>query len=388
MELSTQNVATSLRELSIEQTTELVVHLGVQIKAQDDNALQYSSIDHKIHSIQAWLDSDTHASWGKLVSGLKQIGMSTVAESVESTFAPKVETPDAVDTSASVTVSSGLSSPAALEAACVTQVSASSTPASVQSFTPALNPSQPSAVITERIAEVKAKIEQFKEEFAIIKADVLSSLHAKGNQDPKFFSTFRNHLLELPVSEQAINAELFCQNEKEILEARNIQELLTIICCYCNFSNYEIVFHLIRNFCEGALKSRMFGYYDSLITFEKATTIDLYHCAIPALHSEVPETFAKVVVEINKSSSVYTLHKVRKFTETLAKTAYLHPYAIYIESVGMGSVLVVLRIPPSSVGLVRTAITLNFARERHLKRVTLDGLPLAINELDREDLVC
>ena len=394
MELSPQNVAAALRELSVEQTTELVVHLGVQIKVPDGIALQNSGVNHKIHSIQAWLDSDTHASWEKLVSGLKQIGMSTVAESVESTFAAMVEAPATVCTSASVTVPpvQAVTSPAPLEATHVTQVPASEIPTSVQSFTPSLNPSQPSTVTTDRTVEVKAKIEQFKEEFANIKADVISSLHGKGNQDPKFFSTFRNHLLELPVSERATHAQmlLFCENEKEILEARDIQDLCTIICCYCNFSNYEIIFHLIRNFCEGALKSRMFCYYESLITFEKATTIDLYSRAIPALDSEVPETFAKVVVEIDRSSSVYTLHKVRQFTEALAKIAYLHPYTIYIESVSKSSVLVVLRIPPSSVRLVRTTITLNFAKEHHLKRVVLDGLhvPLAFSVSEREDLVC
>ena len=55
---------------------------------------------------------------------------------------------------------------------------------------------------------------------------------------------------------------------------------------------------------------------------------------------------------------------------------------------GKSSVLVVLRIPPSCVGLVSTAITPDFARVHHLTEVTVDGICLAITERERKKLVC
>ena len=387
MELSPQNVVTALQDLSVEKTTELVFHLGVEIKVLDDIALQYSGLNRKIHSIQAWLDSDTHASWGKLVSGLKQIGMTVVAKRVESTEVPVTVCTSVPVSSASVPPVQAVSSPAPLETGHVTPVPAAPIPASVQPSTSGLNPSQPSAVRMERVAGVKAAIEQFEDEFADIKADTRSSLTEKDTHDPKFFHRFRNHLLELPVAKKAIHVKFFDKNEDEIFSAKNIQRLFTIISRYCNYSNYEIILHLIKRFCEAALKSRMLHYRDSLIEFEKATTIDIYLCAFPT-HRKICEAFSKIVVEIDKPASACTLHEVRQFSEALAEGADLLLYSVNIERIGKSSVLVVLRIPPSCTGLVRTAITPDFARVHHLTEVTVDGVPLVINEGEREELVC
>ena len=390
MELSPQNVVTALQDLSVEKTTELVFHLGVEIKVLDDIALQYSGISRKIHSIQAWLDSDTHASWGKLVSGLKQIGMTVVAKRVESTFVPQVEVPVTVCTSVPVSSASVppvqiVSSPAPLETGHVTPVPAALVPASVH---PAVNPSQPPAMSTKRVAGVKDAIEQLEDEFADIKADTRSSLTEKESRDPKFLDRFRDHLLELPVAKKAIHVKFFDKNEDEIFSAKNIKRLFTIISRYCNYSNYEIILHLIKKFCEAALKSRMLHYRHSLIKFEKATTIDIYRLAIPAHRDEVLEAFSKVVAKFNKPASVCTLYEVREMNEALVEKGDLHSYSVYVESVSEGSVLVVLRIPPSCTGLVRTAITPDFARAHHLTEVTVDGVHLVISWEEREKLVC
>ena len=313
MELSPQNVVTALHTLTMEQTKELVFHLGVPLNVLDDIAQQYSGNDRKIHSIQAWLDSDTIASWGKLVSGLKHVGMTVVAERVESTFVPHVGVPVTVCTS--VPPLQAVSPPAPPETG---HVPAALIPASVQPSTPASNPSQPSEVSVERVEGVKAAIEQFEEEFADIKADTRSSLTEKESQDQKFFRRFRDHLLELPVAKKAIHVKFFDEKEDKILEAKYFQKLFTIVSRYCNYSNYEIILHLVKKFCETALQARMLGYRDSLIKFEMATTIDIYLRAIPA-HCEVQEAFSKMVVEIDKPASVCTLYEVRQFNEALLK---------------------------------------------------------------------
>ena len=74
--------------------------------------------------------------------------------------------------------------------------------------------------------------------------------------------------------------------------------------------------------------------------------------------------------------------------EALVEKGDLHSYSVYVESVSEGSVLVVLRIPPSCTGLVRTAITPDFARVHHLTEVTVDGVDLPISWDEREMLVC
>ena len=392
MELSPQNVVTALQDLSVEKTTELVFFLGVPVTVTDDFEKRYDGLNRKIHSIQAWLDSDTHASWGKLVSGLKQIGMTVVAKRVESTFVPQVEVPVTVCTSVPVTSASvppvqAVSSPAPLETGHVTPVTAAPTPASVQPSTPAINPIQPPAVSTEGVAGVKAAIEQFEDEFTDIKSDACSYLSDKESKNPKFFDKFRDHLLDLPVAKKVVHNKFLRDSEDEILEAKNIRKLFAILGRYCNYSNYEIILHLIKKFCEAALKSRMLHYRDSLIEFEKATTIDVYLCAISACQ-KMSEAFSKMAVKINKPASVCTLHEIRRLKEDIAKEAHLHSYSVYCESVSESSVLVVFRIPPSCVGLVRTAITPDFRCTHHTREVTMDGKLLTINERERMKLVC
>ena len=109
MELSTLNVVNALRTVSVEKTRALAFQLGVEDHVLDDIAMQCDVMNRKTKFIQAWLDTDTGASWKKLVSGLKQIKMNVVAKSVESAFVPKTELP--VTTTTSVPLSPATLSP-------------------------------------------------------------------------------------------------------------------------------------------------------------------------------------------------------------------------------------------------------------------------------------
>ena len=83
--LSTKNVVTALHTLSIAKTRELAMSLGVQDYVLDNIDMEYSGTTRSIKYVQAWLDSDTHATWTKLVACLKEIDMNVLAEEVEST---------------------------------------------------------------------------------------------------------------------------------------------------------------------------------------------------------------------------------------------------------------------------------------------------------------
>ena len=81
--MSPQRVVRALQELSIEKTIELVFHLGV-----DPNILKdiEKRCNPKINAIQTWLERDDDASWEKIVSGLKQIGMNALAKKVATRY--------------------------------------------------------------------------------------------------------------------------------------------------------------------------------------------------------------------------------------------------------------------------------------------------------------
>ena len=83
------DVVTALEPLTNEQTKNLVIHLGVELKTTVDIETDYRGSSRKLHSIQAWLDQDTEASWEKIVSGLEQIGMNVLARQVATQHCPQ-----------------------------------------------------------------------------------------------------------------------------------------------------------------------------------------------------------------------------------------------------------------------------------------------------------
>ena len=282
MELSSQNMVKALQALSVEKTTELVFVLGVQLNVLDDISTFYNGISRKIHAIQAWLNSDTEASWDKLVSGLKQIRMNAVASSVESAFI-KAEIPVAVTSSSplnSTTVRpmQPVKTPTQLvvHVECIPRTPPTLIPAVVDATETAIDSTVSSNVSLERVAEANATIDQLEDTFSDLLSDTRSSMSDKEGLNRKFLDKFRDHLLVIPVSKKAIHAKFFRESEDDILKAENIRKLFAILCRYCNYSNCEIILHLIKKFCEVTLQTRMVDYRESLQRFEMVTTVDIY----------------------------------------------------------------------------------------------------------------
>ena len=110
----------------------------------------------------------------------------------------------------------------------------------------------------------------------------------------------------------------------------------------------------------------MTGYRDSLVAFEKSTTVDVYLCAISARPGgKVSEGFIRMTMKINKPPSECSLYEIREFKESIEETAYLESYAMYMETPEEGSVRVRLRVHEEVGWMVGVAFTPNF-RQIHL----------------------
>ena len=389
-EPSTVDVVTAIQRLSVEKTRELVFRLGVQDYVLDNIDIQYGGTTRNIKYVEAWLDRDTDASWGKLVSGLRGIGMNVLAKEMESTYISKGEEAAVPATSSAPLISA--MPPPQLSVDTPTQSDAAPVPSTVtttetaKSLVPAINPAQSPAVNMERVAQVRAEIEKFEEEFSNLKSDTREFLTDKESQNPKFLARFRDHLFDLPVSKRTFHATFFYKNEDEIFKAGTIERIFAILRRYCNYSNYDIILHLVKKFCNAALKKRMLDYRDSFQRFEVNTTIDIFLAAISA-SPVMCEAFSRMAARINKSTNECTLHEVRQVKEAIANTASLHSYSVYIESVAESSVLVVLRIPPSCVVWVGMAVTPDFMQAHHLTDVSIDGEDITFYQ-SRKYLVC
>ena len=84
----------------------------------------------------------------------------------------------------------------------------------------------------ERVAEVKAEIAKFEDEFSNLESDTREFLSDKESQDPKFLARFCDHLLDLAASKRAIHARFFYKNEDEIFNAKSIKRIFAILCRY------------------------------------------------------------------------------------------------------------------------------------------------------------
>ena len=360
--LKTLDVVKALKKLSLNETRQLVFHLGVSLSSLDDIDSEYRGDTRKAKFVDKWLDIDVEASWEKLATALQEIDKKSLAHEILNSY---VSNP-ASHRSSPPTTSSFVSTCGSTHLR--------ETPSSVVAIPATV---EPSAVSKERVAEVEEKIEYFQEEFSEIKSEALISLTEKEDKNPKFLAFFCDRLLDLPVAKKAIHIKFFCRNEDEILEANNIRKVFRIIARYCNYSNYEIIFHVVKIFCGKPLHSRMLTYRTTHTEFEKETTVDVYLAAISARpNSKIFVEFTKMVLKIDKSIAECSLYDVRQLKESVAEGANLQQYAVYIEGPEPGSVNVVLCFPPMCKQVVAMALTPSLREIHKVTNVTIDGKDL------------
>ena len=328
-ELKILNVMKALKPLNVEKTKSLMFYLGVPVNDLDDIQLNRNDAhSQKVQFVQKWLDGDADASWEKLVSGLREIDMHSLALDIASAHILKTN--------------------------------------AARTFTPVLSPTVSSITSPDmakpldqdRIEVVRAEIENLEDQFFKLKSGTRASLCSKQKGDTTFLDMFRDFLLNLPVAKRVIHAKFFLRNEDEILEAKNIEKLFAILGRYCNYSNYEIIVLIIKKFGNGDLKVRMLKYCDSIKKFEVSTTAAVYLKAISANpDGEICKGFTRMAMKINKSTSDCTLHEIRQLKEAMAENASVHSYSVYVESFAESSVLVVLRVHPACAQQVYAAMT-------------------------------
>ena len=407
-----KDVVNALHGLSDDETWRLFYHLGLPVHTLANVKSNYSGETLIILCVHEWYKDDLEASWGKIIAGLRHIGMKVLAKKLA--IQHNVETPTSV---AKTLTSDPINPPGSSQDSDVTQSPVTSDsnpippPSSVTSsdhsaaHTPNSAPSdpvQPSAPTTHTVAvtndpfqqvkedieqledsfadqvqQVKEEVEHFQENFTSMMSMTRSALCKKESEDSEFIEEFRDYLLFLPLSKKVAHAKFFDDREDDILEAKSVRKLLAILGRYCNYSNYDLLLHLIKKFCNTAEKKKMQEYCVSLERFEMATPVNVYLIAISASPA-ISEAFSRMAMKMNKPASECTLHEIRKLKESLTEKAFLHSYSVYIDTIAESSVLVVLRFPPDCIGWVLAAVTPDFMDTHHLTEVSVDGQHLTL----------
>ena len=354
--VSTLSVCNAVRGLSVEQTRNLVFQFGVEINVLDDIADQYDGDNLKQHYVQKWLEIDTDANWETLTNGLRQINMNSLAAEIEGAHLDKQAQEGDVlfGSSPTAVVSTTL-----LSAGATTPIR--------------LDATVSDPCFLQRVKEAMAHIAFFEEEFADLIIEAKLVLSKRENEDESFFIRFHTYIRVLPVSKKNVHMKFFSKKEKEIKMAKNVDDLFEVLIPYCNYSNYEIILHIIKKFCP-ILRLRMLKYRDSIVSFEKDTTVDVYLSAIAAHpHGRVYDGFIRMTMKIKKPPSKCTLYQIRSLKESIAEEAALESYAMYIETPGEGSVLVKLWLHEDMCWIVSEVLTNKFTEIPLLTDLAVDG---------------
>ena len=349
--ISPPKVVAALDDLTTEKTKELFFHLNVQLKTLNDIDTNHSGNMRKINYVQTWFDKEVDVSWEKIVTGLKKIGMIALANKLSSQCCAM--TPF----SAAISLVPDFPSFSATAPEASAPQTTESFPSGL-SLSPRAHPSSPSSP-SDRVSQVRAEIDRLSDTFSDLMSETRDEMCMKENVDPSFLKRFRDRLLDLPVAQSAPHAKFFHKNEDDFLRAKNVEKIFAILRRYCNYRNYAVLREVVKKFCDVVLQQRMQEYCKSLEKFEKATTVDVYLEAIEAgdvLSSE----FTKMTLKVNKPASECTLHEVRKLKETIAESASLQSYSVYIGDISESSVELVLGFPASCVGWILGVMTPNF----------------------------
>ena len=368
----TQKMSNAIRQLTMEETRDLVFQMGVPLNILDDTAAQYDGENRKQHFVQALIDMDCDASWEKLVTGLRKINKNVLATEIETEHLSSTAIASSGSPSLPSTSSASASAPPKVDTSGRLEIV---TTAPVDSLTPPSPPlpivPSPDQPFEQMVATTNDSIEHLQGEFSDLKSDARQSLSERESQDTKFVHKFRDHLLDLPVAKKQVHIRFFTRNEDELLKAETIQKIFIILGRYCNYSNYEIIFHIVKRFCP-ELKERMLKYRDSLTSFEKATTVDVYLCAISARPGgKLREGFIQMTVIINKSPSECTLYEIRELKEAIEEEASLESYVMYINTPLEGSVYMVLHVHEEVGWMVGVVFTPDFKEKHLLKEVVI-----------------
>ena len=385
-ELLVNDVAYALQELTWLETKDLTLRLGVKLNVLDSIETDRSGNDRKTHSIQYWLDNDLEASWGRIISGLREIGKKALAENVATQYCPQARVPvtdsPSSDPSSSATVHtvqpvhpppqapvSGVTQSSVNPESAVTDVPLATSPPSI-SFPPP---------DSDRVVEVKAAVDHLEQEFLGVTMKFRRAMTKKEDADYEFLEDFRDALLGLPVAKRALHVKFFRDKMEKIIAAEKVRILLAVLSPYWNYSKYDLLQYLITMFGDDTMKTSMHQYCVVIEKYEIKTTIDVFLAAFSA-NSELSVAFSRMVVKINKPPTECTLHDIRVFREALAVQSSIYLHSIYVDAMATSSVRVTLGFHPSALGWVLAALSPSFLESHQLSDVVVEGKPLVVYE--------
>ena len=140
--------------------------------------------------------------------------------------------------------------------------------------------------------------------------------------------------------------------------AADILDLFAVLNRYWDHFNYHLLEQLLtaprierlfadKSLCQ-ELQEYMKRYVEEMVDFRKRTAIDVYCKAVNQPIVPVPDGFKRLVNKIERTE-MKTLQHVEEFRQKVAYEYKLHQCLVFLENIGLGSVVITLWVPQSVV---------------------------------------
>ena len=225
---------------------------------------------------------------------------------------------------------------------------------------------------SERVQKVAHEASQLQDQFVrvLTHTEIAFSEKAAG-----FLSRLQITLTKLPLSNK-FQRLCFLENmRQEIKSAKSVPEIFELLESHWNYGDYALLQRLVQEFGDGTLQSEMGEYVAALERFEKGTTIQDFSRAKPG-DRDAPYDFSKAVLQLNKDPSKCTLYEVRQLVESLAMSACLDQYVMFLSGHSSRSVIIELAFPQVALDLIISALNKAFRETHQIVSVTIDWKPL------------
>ena len=372
----------ALEELSPQEVRYMCTKLGV-----DQCTLDKIDADHRDaltripKYLQAWLDRDSHPSWGIIAEVLKskKLNKSTLSGLIMGKYCPRSrpESPclsQSSNTSSSPSwlddsSSSDLSS-VDLESTCLPQedtihqdisdleVAASTLAEEAAVFPSECKPNEHRLKCVSK--EASALMKRFRS--VVVSANAFLS---QQELTPQKLHRFKIDLTMLPMLQKYKKLHFLRKKKNKILRAESIQAIFDVLEPYWNYVDYSLLDYIVKKYCNKKVRNQMKRYKSRLEKFERATSVLDFTSALPD-NRRFPTKYTTLKATLPVDPAACSLHDVRKIKEAVAEKAALQPYATFLQGLDTSSVVLVIAFPRAARRYVEQALDEEFFKKLNI----------------------
>ena len=376
--LSLKNLTNALRE--VDNWQGLGIQLEIDYHELKKLAKVHSTIEeHKYEMLQLWLDSDTKASWTKLLTALSEMKLNRVAEEIKSKYQmpPSTQSEDVPALVPTVTVEPKniptVDPPSAPPTDQLEQtLTIQSESISITDPQSALPTDQPEQSNTEGVKKVQLEIATLVAMYDDLVATTVENFVERQEKSPLFFRKLRSTVAVLPTSLKYQHMYFLEHNSSQILNATTVEEIFSILNRYCNFLNCSLLAHIITKFGDEEQKKELSTYTTALQAFRSRTKITDFVKTCPE-NQKIPPEFVALKTKLSPDWKDRTLEDAEVYRMSMVHSSSLASYALYLVEGVPGSIYLLWSIPSHAIDFLAAVINSQFLQRHCIEEVTIDG---------------